>query len=231
MIATVMTPPPPNELGNEWKRVGSPFHQHPSNHRLRPGGREYWTRYAFVRGQIQPGSKVLDVGCNCGQLAKNLATELSCEVWGIDLVADFVETCRTCREADQLGQFYVADFGAMTEQDLNEKSLINAFDVVTALEVIEHPLDLHGFRRNVARVLGPNGRLIITTPHGDHPTHGQTYCEQNPHHVMVWTREALLEFFGQYDVYVELWAPDGGPHIAAAWTMREENKVRWACGS
>jgi len=226
MITTIMTPPSPDELGDEWQRVGSPFHQHPSNHRLQPGGREYWTRYAFVRGQVEPGAKVLDVGCNCGQLAKNLTAQLGCEVWGVDLIADFVKTCRTCREAEQLGQFFVADFGALTADELVANDLCG-FDVVTALEVIEHPLDLNGFRRNVAHVLRPGGRLIVTTPHGDHPAFGWSYCAHNPHHVMVWTREKLVNFFGMYDIYAELWDPEGGPHIAAAWTVGKERGLSW----
>lgn len=230
MITSAITPPPVGQLGDEWKRPGSPFHQHPSNHRLQPGGRQYWTRYAFVRGQIRPGSTVLDVGCNCGQLAKNLHADLGCEVWGVDMVADFVESCRTSREAlaGDLGSFLVADFGALTEAEIAEHDLRGRFDAVTALELIEHPIDLAGFRRNVARALKPGGRLIVTTPHADHPDYGRSYCESNPHHVMVWTRTMLIDYFGQYDVYAELWDPQGGPHIAAAWTVDWQKAAAWS---
>jgi len=224
MITSAIKPPPVGELGDEWQREGSAFHQHPSNHRLAPGGREYWTR--------PQTSVVLDVGCNCGQLAKNLRADLDCDVWGIDMVPDFIEICKTSREAQagslDADHFFVADFGAMAPHELRERGRAGTFDVVTALEVIEHPLDLAGFRRNVALALKPRGRLIITTPHADHPLYGRSYFESNPHHVIIWTRESLTAFFGPFDVYAELWDQTGGPHIAAAWTVDEARGMAWA---
>lgn len=214
----------PKELGDQWKDSSSPFCAQAGNHRLAPGGPAYWTRYCFVRGQTPRSAKVLDVGCNCGQLAKNLYADLDCEVWGVDLVADFIESCRTCREADKLGQFFVANFGILTEGDLAAMGMLGTFDAVTALEVIEHPLDLLAFRRNVAHVLKPGGRLIITTPHKDSPKAGQKYLATHVHHVRMWTRASLTSFFGEPDVYAELWSKEHGPHIAAAWTIDLERR-------
>jgi ubiquinone/menaquinone biosynthesis C-methylase UbiE len=55
----------------------------------------------------------------------------------------------------------------LVQLDLNEKRLLlqdNFFDVAISVEGIEHLQNQWHFIRNIARVLKPNGFLIITTP-------------------------------------------------------------------
>lgn len=40
----------------------------------------------------------------------------------------------------------------------------NEFDVIVAADIIEHLVDTDGFLRELGRVLGPGGFLIVTTP-------------------------------------------------------------------
>jgi SAM-dependent methyltransferase len=42
-----------------------------------------------------------------------------------------------------------------------------AYDVVVAIEVIEHVDDDEAFVRNVSKVLAPGGHVVLTTPNGD----------------------------------------------------------------
>jgi len=188
--------------GDQWQN-GESSSCHPSSHyHLAPGGRDYWTQYAFVKGQTPQGATVLDAGGNCEQVIRNLTDDLGCEAWNVD-----------------------AKFSGLTPTRLAELDMVDRFDVVLALEVIERPLNnMFDFRRNVAWALREGGRLVIMTPHED--------CDVNspddPGHMRIWSRDLLTRFFGAHDVYVELWG-GGGPHIGAAWTPTQIALQRWRC--
>lgn len=71
-------------------------------------------------------------------------------------------------------------------QDMTQNSLPDAsFDVVVAVEVLEHVEADRLFVRQVARVLKPGGYFLMTTPNGDYvPNH-------NPDHKRHYTRAQL----------------------------------------
>jgi 2-polyprenyl-3-methyl-5-hydroxy-6-metoxy-1,4-benzoquinol methylase len=208
----------PTQDDLDWQNPESVWDAHPSNHRLVPGGSEYESRYLWVREQIQPGSKVLDVGCNCGQLAINLATDLECEVWGVDIVQEFITHCQTCREKDLIGPFFCLDFSRMAPEVGRHLGLTTGqFDVVTALEVIEHPVDMRGFRDNLCAALKPGGQLILTTPHPASREYGYTYLRSRAHHVRMWSRKRLELVFGPMAVYYEIYTNGELNQIGAVW--------------
>jgi 2-polyprenyl-3-methyl-5-hydroxy-6-metoxy-1,4-benzoquinol methylase len=82
--------------------------------------------------------------------------------------------------------------------------LWGSFEVVTALEVIEHPIYVRGFLENVKRALKPGGKLVITTPHPESPAFGYRYLESHPHHVRMWTPLRLEMVFGPGGTYSEI---------------------------
>ena len=182
----------------DWRNHDSIWFAEPSNHRLFPDGSDYH-RYQFATRYIRRGDRVLDVGCNCGQVVVNLAQDLECDCVGVDIVADFIQNCQETK--GEWGQFLCADFAEMTPGELEA---LGVFDTVTALEVIEHPIDIRRFRENVRRVLKPGGYLIITTPHPDSLTYGYSYYREHPHHVRMWTRWRLEQVFGPMVDYEEM---------------------------
>lgn len=191
-----------------WRDPASIWHAHPANHQLIPDGQAR-PRYEWVRKQIAPGSKVLDVGCNCGQLAANLVLDLDCQVTGVDIVPAFVEHCREAKAA--FGRFFWMDFSRWPLPPVFE----SAFDVVTALELIEHPIHIRGFRDNAWGALRPGGKLVITTPHPQSHLTGHDFMRANPSHVRMWSHWRLEAIFGPCVTYTDSFP--GGPdlHIGA----------------
>jgi methionine biosynthesis protein MetW len=100
---------------------------------------------------IAPGSRVLDLGCSQGLLARPLR-ERGVRVSGVDArphegVSEELET------------YYRRDL----EQDL-ELPEERDFDCVVVADVIEHIRNRQRLLRSVRRYLKPEGRLIISTP-------------------------------------------------------------------
>ena len=131
-------------------------------HKLNP------VRLGFVRAAIDAhfagdanaryplaGKTALDVGCGAGLLCEPLA-RMGAAVTGVDAAPENVEAAKAHMEQSKLTIDYRA--GELSEQGLKQ------FDVVTAMEVIEHVTDPAAFVAELARHLKPDGLLIISTP-------------------------------------------------------------------
>ncbi|MFN4113338.1 MAG: bifunctional 2-polyprenyl-6-hydroxyphenol methylase/3-demethylubiquinol 3-O-methyltransferase UbiG [Sphingomonadaceae bacterium] len=131
-------------------------------HRLNP------VRLAFLRDAIDrhwalspasgkplAGKSALDVGCGAGLLCEPLA-RLGAEVTGVDAAPENVAAAAAHAESSGLDVRYMAgEVGALD---------IGQFDLVTALEVIEHVADKRAFIAALAARLAPGGLLVLSTP-------------------------------------------------------------------
>lgn len=131
-------------------------------HRLNP------VRLAYIREAVNrhwslspqnlrplTGKRALDVGCGAGLLCEPLA-RLGAEVVGLDATPANIDAARDhARKSDLLIDYRA---GGLESEDLP------AFDLVTCMEVIEHVEDPALFIAHLARMVNPDGLLILSTP-------------------------------------------------------------------
>jgi 2-polyprenyl-6-hydroxyphenyl methylase/3-demethylubiquinone-9 3-methyltransferase len=131
-------------------------------HRLNP------VRLAFIRAEIDmhfgcdpaklrplAGKRALDAGCGAGLVCEPLA-RLGAQVTGIDAAAQNIAAARDHAEAMGLA----IDYRDGELADLKAP----AFDLVCALEVIEHVADKAAFLAQLAGRLAPDGLMVLSTP-------------------------------------------------------------------
>jgi 2-polyprenyl-6-hydroxyphenyl methylase/3-demethylubiquinone-9 3-methyltransferase len=130
-------------------------------HRMNP------VRLSYIRDRIDQhwgldecdlrpltGRRAADVGCGAGLLAEPLA-RLGAEVAAVDAAPETIEAARLHAE----GQGLEIDYRVG-----GVEALAGPYDLVTCLEVLEHVAEPRGFVAGLARILAPDGLLILSTP-------------------------------------------------------------------
>lgn len=131
----------------------------------------YWWASQFAKGR-----RILDAGCGTGYGSNILAAAGATEVTGVDISAPVIEAAQP--EAAGGARFEVGDIGALALDDAS-------VDLVVCFETIEHVDDPEGALDELARVLAPDGLLIVSSPNRD------AYPPGNPHHRREFTPDEL----------------------------------------
>jgi len=102
------------------------------------------------------GLRVLDIGCGAGILSEPLA-RMHADVVGVDPAAANIVAAKLHAEQGRLRLDYRASTAAALA-DAGER-----FDVVLAMEVVEHVADLNLFVRQCAQMIRPGGVMMAAT--------------------------------------------------------------------
>ena len=150
--------------------------------------------YSERAGRSLPEMKILDAGCGYGAYSCVLAT-LGCRVTGIDMNPEMIQTAEK----------RAAGFGIQTIEFLKddssgflEKAPPSSYDIILALDTLEHMGNPRRFLDLARRALVPGGNFLIIVPNGN------SFIEVVYHPVADWIhRHVLGEDFPEGAVHVQ----------------------------
>jgi SAM-dependent methyltransferase len=122
---------------------------------LRAKGPAYFEQFVHVVcASSLPGDRILDVGCGAGESTRELV-QRNRNVVGTDLSMLFMNADRV--SATTRPAYVTSDASQLPFAD-------HTFDVVCAMEFIEHVWPVHTVLSEIDRVLKPSGRIVIMSP-------------------------------------------------------------------
>jgi 2-polyprenyl-6-hydroxyphenyl methylase/3-demethylubiquinone-9 3-methyltransferase len=122
---------------------------------LRDRAAAHWQRDA-LSGTPLAGLDLLDIGCGGGLLSEPMC-RLGANVTGIDAALRNIATAALHAE----GQGLTIEYDATTAEALAASG--RTFDIVLALEIVEHVADVELFLRCCGQLVKPGGLLFLST--------------------------------------------------------------------
>lgn len=148
-----------DSLGDKWWDESGPMRP---LHRLNPVRMEYIRRMVSDHFDLPDtvkslqGIKIADIGCGGGIVAEPLC-RMGADVTGVDAGKENIKIAKAHAEAHGLKINYLAT----SVEDLAARGA--QYDVVTALEIVEHVADVEEFMRALCEIVAPGGMLILST--------------------------------------------------------------------
>lgn len=119
----------------------------------------------FKRLAIQPGVKILDIGCGPGRHTCEAYRIKDAVVVGADLsIDDLCDARKRLEYHDALGEHGGGTWGISVANVTTLPFADEAFDLVICSEVLEHIPDDHTAIQELVRVLKPGGNLVVSVP-------------------------------------------------------------------
>ncbi len=148
--------------------------------------------------------RMLDVGCGNGRYLSTLRT-LGWQVQGVEFSEDGVRVCRMADLPVHHGDLLSAGFPDA------------AFDLITVRHVIEHIAEPHPLMAELARILKPNGRLLIETPNSEALGRAwfgpNWYANDVPRHLILFSPRNLALLASRHGLRQAALALDTSPKI------------------
>lgn len=125
--------------------------------RLRPGGK-LATDWLLANGDFRQDKKILEVACNTGAMAVQIAKQFGCQVIGVDLDEELLDKARLHIKENQLEALVSVQSANMTTLPFDD----NSFDIVineAVLTMLPADEKVNAIKEYL-RVLKPNGFLL-----------------------------------------------------------------------
>jgi 2-polyprenyl-3-methyl-5-hydroxy-6-metoxy-1,4-benzoquinol methylase len=170
---------------------------------------EHWHRYHYVT-ELASGKRVLDVACGEGYGAALLAG-VARHVTAIDVAEDVLARAR-----ERYGGHPNLEFTAGRCEALPLEA--SSIDLAVSFETLEHIALPEKLLDEIARVLTPQGLLLVSTPNKEIYSDRRDY--RNPHHLREFYRDEFaamararfphVALLGQrFDTYSAIWPLEG----------------------
>ena len=170
-----------------------------------------WEFKEVVR-RIQPGERVIDLGCGAGAFL-SLLSDIASRRVGVDLAVD-----RDLAPKD-LELFE----GTAREYSL---STSDPFDVITAFHVLEHVADVAEICGPAQRLLRPGGRFFVSVPDEERPIKARfDLLDLPPHHVSRWRIPQLERLGAAFGLIIE--QIDRVPRVFTRWSDTFPRPLAW----
>lgn len=144
-----------SKIADEWWDESGKFKP---LHKFNPIRVSYIANEISKKFSIDKKLEILDVGCGGGLISEPFA-KMGATVTAIDASEKNISIAKIHAEQSGLNINYQATSAEkMTETDTHKK-----FDVVLALEVIEHVADVESFIHHCSKLVKPDGMLFIAT--------------------------------------------------------------------
>ncbi|MGD8785414.1 MAG: class I SAM-dependent methyltransferase [Thioalkalispiraceae bacterium] len=127
--------------------------------------------YHFAKQELgnQANPRLLDIGCNKGFILSS-AAEDGCDVFGIDLVREVTTPFKN--SFPQYSKNIFCDKFSKVARDFAD----DFFEIITAIDVVEHLEDPINDLRQVFRILKKDGVFLVQTPDTECPEAAQQKC-------------------------------------------------------
>ncbi len=142
-----------SRIADEWWNESGKFKP---LHKFNPIRISYLREKISEKFTLNSNLKILDIGCGGGLVAEPFA-RMGVSVTAIDASEKNIAVAKIHAEKSELK----IDYRAMAAEELVEKN--EKFDVVFALEIIEHVADVEKFISACSALVKPNGLLFIAT--------------------------------------------------------------------
>ncbi|MFL5733314.1 MAG: class I SAM-dependent methyltransferase [Chloroflexia bacterium] len=145
--------------------------------------RRDWRYRTFLQLASRRGGRLLDVGCGTGNFLR-LARDRDFDVAGVDADRLAVQVARD--------RFGLSNTTFATVEQLIAEPPAERYDLISLFDVLEHLADPVAVVQGLARLLTPEGYLVITVPSASRwPALFDPYVDAPPHHLTLWTPQAL----------------------------------------
>lgn len=164
--------------------------------------------------------KIVDVGCGSG-VGSNILSQEADFVWGIDKNKWSIEFAKEAFERVKNGIYYNSQVSFDVMDIMTENRTLMNFDVVVAIEIIEHIYDTNLFLAQLIRNFTKRDRngnplsewgteFFISTPNRNSIKIKKDQPD-NPFHTREWTAEEFFELLNRYFKKVEFLNNTGEP--------------------